>query len=73
MSTDIIAINSGLPINNKTAVCSVLPNGSLSSYIIRKNYPVALTIGNIESKFIGKWDDVSYYFGNGVQGSGIRP
>jgi hypothetical protein len=62
---DIIAIDPLQPINNKYAVTSVLPTGSYSKLLVRKNYPADLTIENIQSKFAERFDDPSYYFGVG--------
>lgn len=69
MAIDIIAIQSGVPINNKAAICSALPTGGYSKLIVRPNYPVDLTIENIEEKFTNRFDDPSYYYGDGTQGS----
>lgn len=69
MAIDIIAIQSGVPINNKSAICSTLPTGASSKLVIRPNYPVSLTIENIEEKFTNRFDDPSYYYGDGTQGS----
>lgn len=69
MAIDIRAIKSGVPINNKSVVCSALPTGSFSKLVIRPNFPVGLTIENIQEKFATRFDDPSYYYGNGTQGS----
>jgi hypothetical protein len=69
MAIDIIAIQSGVPINNKSAICSALPTGGYSRLIVRPNYPVDLTIENIQEKFTDRFDDPSYYYGDGTQGS----
>ena len=69
MAIDIIAIQSGNPINDKSAICSALPTGGYSKLIVRPNYPLDLTIENIEEKFTDRFDDPSYYYGNGTQGS----
>lgn len=69
MAIDIIAIQSGVPINNKSAICSTLPTGASAKLIIRPNYPVNLTIENIQEKFTNRFDDPSYYYGDGTQGS----
>jgi hypothetical protein len=58
---DIIAIDPLEPINDKYAVTSVLPTGSYSKLLVRKNYPGNLTIANIESKFGDRFDNVGYY------------
>jgi hypothetical protein len=49
--TDIIAIDSSKPINNKTATCSTTVTGYSSRRIIRTNLPVNLTIANVQQKF----------------------
>jgi len=67
---DIIAIDNSKPINNKYAACSALPTGFYSKLLVRKNYPVDLTIANIESKFAERFDDPSYYFGTGIVDDG---
>jgi hypothetical protein len=69
MAIDIIAIQSGVPINNNSAICSALPTGGYSRLIVRPNYPVDLTIENIQEKFTDRFDDPSYYYGDGTQGS----
>jgi len=61
MAIDIIAIESGNPINNTSAICSALPTGKYSKLIVRPNYPVDLTIENIEEKFTDRFDDITYY------------
>jgi hypothetical protein len=67
MAIDIIRINSGEPINNNKAVCSTLPTGETAKLLVRYNYPVDLTIGNIESKYQDRFDDPTYYCG-GISG-----
>jgi uncharacterized protein (DUF2344 family) len=69
MAIDIIAIQSGNPINDKSAICSALPTGGYSKLIIRPNFPVNLTIENIQDKFKDRFDDPSYYYGDGTQGT----
>jgi hypothetical protein len=69
MAIDIVVVESGNPINNKTAICSALPTGKYAKHIVRLNYPVDLTIDNIEEKFSGRFDDPSYYYGDGTQGT----
>jgi hypothetical protein len=61
---DIITAVSGVAINNKRAVCSTLPTGETAKRLIRPNYPVDLTIENIQSKFADRFDNPSYYFGS---------
>lgn len=70
MANDITVAISGVAINNKRAVCSTLPTGQTAKLLVRPNFPVDLTIDNIQSKFENRFDDPSYYYGNGVQGSG---
>jgi hypothetical protein len=69
---DIIAIDTDEPINNKYAITTVLPTGSYSKLLVRKNYPKKLTIENIESKFGNRFDDPSYYFGAQIDGGEIE-
>lgn len=57
--TDILTIDNSKPVNNKSAVCSTTPTGQSSIRIVRQNYPVNLTIANIQSKY-------GYRFYNGV-------
>jgi hypothetical protein len=70
MATDINAINSGLPIKNGSIVVSCgftgYPSGILVNNNAVKNTPV---IGSIQNKYGIRYDDPSYYFGNGTQGS----
>lgn len=70
MATDIKAINSGLPIKNGTLVVSCgftgYPSGILANNTAVKNTPA---IASIQSKYDVRYDDPSYYFGNGTQGS----
>jgi hypothetical protein len=68
---DIIAIDPLEPINNKYAVTSVLPTGSYSKLLVRKNYPADLTITNIESKFADRFDNVAYYYCCPVDGGDV--
>lgn len=49
--TDISAIDPSKPINNKTAICSTTVTGYTTKRIVRPNFPVNLTISNIEQKF----------------------
>lgn len=61
MATDISKLNNSNPINNKYAICSTLPTGETAKLLIRYNYPVNLTIENIESKYDNRFDDINYY------------
>ena len=65
MANDIIAIDPTKPINNKYAICSVLPTGFYSRRLVRENFPKDLTIENIQDKFDNRFDDPSYYYGGG--------
>lgn len=65
MANDIMTIDASQPINNKYAVCSVLPTGSYSRLLVRENYPADLTIESIQSKFDDRFDNPSYYYGGG--------
>jgi len=49
--TDITRADSNRPINNKAVVCSTTVTGFTTKRIIRPNFPVNLTIANIEKKF----------------------
>jgi len=64
MANDIQVIASGVAINNKRAICSTLPTGESAKLMVRPNYPVNLTIENIQDKFDDRFDDPSYYYGN---------
>lgn len=66
MANDIITAINGLPINDKRTICSTLPTGYSSKRIVRPNYPVNLTIENIQNKFGERFDDPSYYYGSNV-------
>lgn len=65
MANDITVAISGVAINNKRAVCSTLPTGQTAKLLVRPNYPVNLTIENIQSKFTNRFDDPAYYYGIG--------
>lgn len=65
MAIDIITIDPSKRINDKYAICSVLPTGSYSKRLVRENHPVNLTIDNIKNKFDNRFDDPSYYYGGG--------
>jgi len=65
MKIDIITAISGVPINNKRAICSTLPTGETAKLLVRSNYPGDLTISNIQNKFAERFDDPSYYYGGG--------
>lgn len=67
MKIDIIRINNTKGINNKNAVLSTSVTGRSSTLSVRPNYPVDLTIENIQSKYGTRFDDVTYYtIGSGV-------
>jgi hypothetical protein len=71
MANDIKAINSGLPIKNGSIVVSCgfvgFPSGVIATNDRNvKNIPA---IATIQSKYDARFDDPSYYFGNGVQGT----
>jgi hypothetical protein len=53
--TDIISIDVNKPINNVTAVCSTRVTGFSVKKIIRQNFPVNLTISNIQQKYGNKF------------------
>ncbi len=63
MANDITVAISGIAINDKRAICSTLPTGQTAKLLIRDNYPVDLTISDIEAKYDARFDDPSYYFG----------
>jgi hypothetical protein len=65
MANDITVAISGIAINNKRAICSTLPTGETAKLLVRPNYPVNLTIENIQDKFNERFDDPSYYYGMG--------
>lgn len=64
MANDITVAISGIDINDKRAVCSTLPTGETAKLLVRPNYPVDLTIENIQSKFTDRFDDPRYYTGD---------
>lgn len=64
MANDITVAISGVAINDKRAVCSTLPTGETAKLLVRPNYPVDLTIENIQDKFDNRFDDPSYYYGS---------
>lgn len=64
MANDITVAISGIDINDKRAVCSTLPTGETAKLLLRPNYPVDLTIENIEAKFTDRFDDPRYYTGD---------
>lgn len=66
---DISKINNSFPINNKTAVASATKTGAYAKRVVRADFPLDLTIESIESKFSHRFDDPSYYYGNGTQGT----
>jgi len=49
--TDISRVDDSRPINNKNAVCSTTVTGYSSIRTIRSNFPVNLTIENIQQKY----------------------
>jgi hypothetical protein len=61
MKIDIIKIDNTRGINNKNAVVSTSVTGRSSILSVRPNYPLDLTISNIESKFGDRFDDITYY------------
>lgn len=65
MANDITVAISGIAINDKRAVCSTLPTGETAKLLVRPNYPVNLTIENIQDKYDDRFDDPSYYYGVG--------
>lgn len=64
MAIDITVAISGVDINDNRAVCSTLPTGETAKLLVRPNYPVNLTIENIEEKFTDRFDDPRYYTGD---------
>jgi hypothetical protein len=68
MANDISKSISANLIKNGTAILSCTFTGeysTLETYV--KNTP---SIETIQAKYTDRYDDPSYYFGNGVQGSG---
>jgi hypothetical protein len=49
--TDITRVDSTRPINDKRAVCSTTVTGFSAKRTIRPNFPVNLTISNIQQKY----------------------
>lgn len=64
MATDITTAISGVAINNKRAICSTLPTGETAKLLVRANFPVNLTIENIENLYDNRFDDPRYYTGD---------
>jgi hypothetical protein len=68
MPYDIEKAISANDIKNGSVVTNTLFTGRSITYnYYVKNTP---TLTNIQSKYIDRFDDPSYYYGNGVQGSG---
>jgi hypothetical protein len=68
MANDINKAISANQIKNGTTVVTTTVTGEYSTidtYV--KNTP---TIESIQAKYTDRFDDPSYYYGNGVQGSG---
>lgn len=63
MIEDIMAIQNDVAINNKSAICSVMPTGKFTKLLIRANYPKDLTIENIKNKYHNRFNNPSYYYG----------
>lgn len=61
MQSDIIRIDNTKGINNKSVVASTSVTGISSVLNIRPNYPLSLTIENIENKYDNRFDDITYY------------
>jgi hypothetical protein len=61
MKIDIKAIDVSKGINNKNAVASTMVTGYSSILSLRPNYPLNLTIENIESKYAERFDNITYY------------
>jgi hypothetical protein len=61
MKIDIIRADNTRGINNKNAVMSTTVTGYSSILIIRPNFPLNLTIENIENKYAERFDDITYY------------
>jgi len=67
MANDIALAKSSLPIKNGSVAVTCSRTGySSKSNTYVQNTP---TITNIQSKFDKRFDDPSYYYGNGVAGS----
>lgn len=65
MANDIALIKQNVAINDNRVICSTLPTGATTKRLIRGNYPVDLTIGEIQEKFDNRFDNPSYYHGGG--------
>lgn len=61
MAADITLAVTGVAINNVRAVCSTLPTGQTAKLLLEPNYPLNLTIENIEYKYDNKFDEINYY------------
>jgi len=68
MANDIAKAISGNNIKNGSIVTNTLFTGQYKTYnYYVKNTP---TLTDIQAKYTDRFDDPSYYYGNGVQGSG---
>jgi len=67
MTNDIQKAISTNDIKNGTLVVTTSWTGKYSTYNQYVNNAPSLT--NIQSKFDARFDDPSYYYGNGVKGS----
>lgn len=61
MANEILTIDSLKDINTINIVCSTQQNGQSSIRLVRDNYPGDLTIEEIQSKFIDRFDEIRYY------------
>lgn len=69
MANDIMIIDSSKPVNVEYVVCSTTPTGYTTKLLKFGYYSNNLTIENIDNKYETRFDDPSYYYGNGVAGS----
>ena len=71
MALDIVQANSSNEIKNGTMVVTCGRTGfPVSGSIVYNEYVSNIpTISDIQSKFDARFDDPSYYYGDGTQGS----
>jgi len=67
MAIDIILANSGNPIQNGSCIVTC---SNVGQYSVLDTYAATTpAISDIQSKYDNRFDDPSYYYGDGTQGS----
>jgi hypothetical protein len=67
MANDIVLAVSGLPIKNGSTVVTCSAAGEYA--VIDTEALLTPVIDTIEDKYTDRFDDPSYYYGNGTQGT----